>query len=99
MIQFDENGGKPAEASETDEFGDGSGGTINGELKFTFTVENDSDAAPAISTYNCNLYIDLNFDGVFSDKEKQDKYMTVQDQNGNVLSQVKYGENDYRYTV
>ena len=99
VIKFDENGGKPVEASETDEFGDGSGGTINGELKFTFTVENDSDAAPAISTYNCNLYIDLNFDGVFSDKEKQDKYMTVQDQNGNVLSQVKYGENDYRYEL
>ena len=99
VIKFDENGGKPAEASGTDEFGDGSSGTINGELKFTFTVENDSDAAPAISTYNCNLYIDLNFDGVFSDKEKQDKYMTVQDQNGNVLSQVKYGEDDYRYEL
>lgn len=99
VIKFDKNGGKPAEAAGVGEADDGSSGTIQGELKYTFTVENDSDAAPAISTYNCNLYIDLNFDGVFSEKEKQDKYMTVQDESGNVLTQVKYGDNDYRYEL
>lgn len=99
VIKFDENGGRPAEAAGVDDVSDESGGTIQDELRFTFTVENDSDAAPAISTYNCNLYIDLNFDGVFSEKEKQDKYMVVQDENGNVLTQVKYGEDDYRYEL
>ena len=89
MINFDENGGRPAEAAGVDDFSDESSGTIQDELRFTFTVENDSDAAPAISTYNCNLYIDLNFDGVFSEREKQDKYMVVQDESGNVLTQVK----------
>ena len=99
VIKFDENGGRPAEAAGVDDFSDESSGTIRDELGFTFTVENDSDAAPAISTYNCNLYIDLNFDGVFSEKEKQDKYMVVQDESGNVLTQVKYGEDDYRYEL
>lgn len=101
VIQFDADGGKPAEASGIGEFGDGTdgSGTIGDELKFTFTVENDSDAAPAVSTYNCDLYIDLNFDGVFSEKEKQDKYMTVQDRSGTVLTQVRYGDGDYRYEL
>ena len=39
---------------------------IDGELKYTFTVENDSDAAPATTTYDCKLYLDLNFDGNLS---------------------------------
>lgn len=101
VIQFDADDGKPAEASGVGEFSDGTeeSGTIKDELKFTFTVENDSDADPAVSTYNCNLYIDLNFDGVFSEKEKQDKYITVQDHAGTVLTQVKYGEGDYRYEL
>lgn len=70
------------------EIDDGSGkyGNIDGELKFTFTISNDSDASPATATYDCNLYLDLNFDGNFSNKEVQDKYVQITDEDGQVLT-------------
>ena len=76
----------------------------NGRLSSFFVnmskpVDNESDAAPASSTYDCKLYIDLNFDGVFSSKEVQNNYMTIADSSGNVLSQVSYGKNDQRYQL
>ena len=74
-------------------------GYINEELKYTFTVENDSEIAPANTTYDCKLYLDLNFDGNLSDKEVQDKYMTVQDVDGNVLTQISDGESSRHYEL
>ena len=88
LIEFDKNGGKPAEPPRKNETGvqDGTTGYIDGELKYTFTVKNDSDASPASTTYDCNLYMDLNFDGNLSTSENQSKYIVVQDESGNVLS-------------
>ena len=106
VIDFDEEGGKPAEPprlNETDENGNtitnSDGDYIKGELKYTFTVKNDSEAAPASTTYDCNLYLDLNFDGNLSEKENQDKYMVVQDENGNVLSQKEYSDGTSHYEL
>lgn len=99
VISFDENGGKPKEPVRAGESETSDTGYINGELKYVFTVENDSDAAPASTTYDCNLYLDLNFDGNLSEKESQDKYITIQDENGNVLSQKDYGDGDMRYEL
>ncbi len=99
VIDFTENG-RPPEPERANDPGDGENtGNINSELKYVFTVENDSDAAPASSTYDCELYIDLNFDGVFSSKETQDKYMTITDSSGKVLSPVSYGKDDQRYQL
>ena len=88
LIEFDKNGGKPAEPPRKNETGaqDGTTGYIDGELKYTFTVKNDSDASPASTTYDCDLYMDLNFDGNLSTSENQSKYIVVQDESGNVLS-------------
>lgn len=106
VIKFDENGGKPKEPQRLGTAGTfktpvdlSDTGYIDGELKYTFTVENDSDAAPATTTYDCKLYLDLNFDGNLSKKESQDKYMVVQDEDGNVLSQKDYGSGDMRYEL
>ena len=99
VISFDKNGGKPKEPVRAGESETSDTGYINGELKYVFTVENDSDVAPASTTYDCNLYLDLNFDGNLSEKESQDKYITIQDENGNVLSQKDYGDGDMRYEL
>lgn len=100
VINFTENG-KPLEPVRKGEVDDGSGnyGYIDGELKFTFTVSNDSDASPATATYDCNLYLDLNFDGNFSDKEVQNNYVQIADETGQVLSTVSYGQDDNRYEL
>lgn len=52
VIKFDENGGKPKEPQRLGTAGTfktpvdlSDTGYIDGELKYTFTVENDSDAA------------------------------------------------------
>ena len=101
VIHFAENGRppEPVRANDTVSGNESNTGNIDKELKYVFTVENDSDAAPASSTYDCKLYIDLNFDGVFSSKEVQNNYMTIADSSGNVLSQVSYGKNDQRYQL
>ena len=97
VIKFTD-GGKPAEPPRAGESGS-SGSYINGELKFTFTISNDSEVSPATATYDCNLYIDLNFDGNFSDKEVQDKYIQITDETGTVLSTIGYGTDDSRYEL
>lgn len=80
--------GKPAEPKCLNE--DVDDGTenyyIKDKLEYTFTVKNDSDASPATTSYDCNLYIDLNFDGNFSKKENQSNYIEIKDSEGNVLS-------------
>ena len=48
-----------------------------------------SDAAPAVTTYDCNLYLDLNFDGNLSEKEDQSAYIQIADSSGQVLSRIQ----------
>ena len=98
VIKFAKDG-EPKEPPRLDETNDGSYGYINGELKFKFSIDNDSDASPAITTYDCNLYIDLNFDGNLSSKEAQDKYIQIQDADGNVLSQSTDKNGKQRYEL
>ena len=99
QIRFAENG-RPPHPERLNKRGESGTGTIqNNELKYVFTIENDSDAAPAVSTYDCKLYFDLNFDGNLSENEVQDKYVTITDSSGKVLSQVSYGKDDQRYEL
>ncbi len=98
-IQFAENGKPPQPKRLNEEAQEGQGFIENNELKYVFTIENDSDAAPAVSTYNCKLYLDLNFDGNLSENESQDSYITITDSSGKALSQVSYGESDQRYEL
>lgn len=87
VIEFTENG-RPAEVPRIDEVtSSGNIGYLTGEnLRYEFTIKNDSDAYPVNSTYNCELFFDLNFDGNLSKLEEQGKYMQIQDEAGNVLS-------------
>jgi len=96
VIHFEEKPAEPPRANETN--ADRSLIT-NGELKYVFTIENDSDAAPAVTTYDCNLYFDLNFDGNLSEKESQDSYIEISDEDGNVLSQISDGNNKSHYEL
>lgn len=88
VIRFTE---KPKEPQRLNESAGENTGYIHGELKYTFTLENDSDAAPAATTYDCKLYLDLNFDGNLSEKESQEKYIVIQEQGGAVVSPVNDG--------
>ena len=54
-------------------------------LTYEFTIENDSEISTANATYNCELFIDLNFDGNLSSQEEQSEYMQIQDDKGNVV--------------
>ena len=94
-IIFAENG-KPAEPERLNASG---GDYVDGELKYVFTIGNDSDASPALTTYDCKLYLDLNFDGNLSDKEEQEKYIVIQDENGKVVAQVDDGSGNYHYEL
>lgn len=88
VIEFTDNG-KPLEVPRVGEFESSSNGSgyLTGEnLRYEFVVKNDSEAYPANTTYNCELFFDLNFDGNLSRLEEQDKYMEIQDEDGNVLT-------------
>lgn len=69
----------------------------DGQLKYVFSIENDSDAAPAVTTYDCNLYLDLNFDGNLSEKEDQSAYIQIADPSGQVLSTEKDSDGKNHY--
>ncbi len=47
-------------------------------LNYQFSIQNDTDPTPATTTYNCQLYIDLNADGRYSDAEMLDDIMVKQ---------------------
>ena len=85
QINFTE---KPLDVPRAEESssGDGVGWIANNELKYVFSITNDSDLAPLTSTYDCKLYLDLNLDGNMSEQEAQDDYITIMDSNGNVLT-------------
>lgn len=90
VIEFTENG-KPLEVprvGEAENESKGIGYLRDENLRYEFVVKNDSEAYPANTTYNCELYFDLNFDGNLSSLEEQDKYMEIQDESGNVLTKV-----------
>lgn len=57
-------------------------------LEYEFVVRNDSDAFPVNTTYDCKLYLDLNFDGNLSDAEEQQKYIEIRDEYNQVLEPV-----------
>ena len=69
----------------------------DGQLKYVFSIENDSDAAPAVTTYDCNLYLDLNFDGNLSEKEDQSAYIQIADSSGQVLSRIQDSDGKSHY--
>lgn len=69
----------------------------DGQLKYVFSIENDSDAAPAVTTYDCNLYLDLNFDGNLSEKEDQSAYIQIADSSGQVLSRIQDNDGKNHY--
>ena len=69
----------------------------DGQLKYVFSIENDSDAAPAMTTYDCNLYLDLNFDGNLSEKEDQSAYIQIADSSGQVLSRIQDSDGKSHY--
>lgn len=54
-------------------------------LTYEFTIKNNSEISVANATYNCELFIDLNFDGNLSMNEEQSEYMQIQDEKGNVV--------------
>lgn len=87
VIDFDVNG-RPVEPERLNKsVSDGTENHyIEGKLEYTFTVKNDSDSSPATTSYDCNLYLDLNFDGNYSRNENQSKYIEIKDSDGNVLS-------------
>ena len=45
------------------------------------------------------MYLDLNFDGNLSEKESQDKYITIQDESGTVVSQVVEKDGNAHYEL
>ena len=61
-------------------------------MKYVFTIANNSEVVPASTSYDCRLYIDLNFDGNMSEEENQQKYIQIQDETGNVLSRNSKGQ-------
>lgn len=90
VINFTEKPKEPHRFNEN-EIGDYSdrGLIKDGQLKYVFSIKNDSDAAPAVTTYDCNLYLDLNFDGNLSDREEQSSYIQITDESGQVISSIK----------
>ena len=52
-------------------------------MTFQFQIIDEAQASPANAEYNCELYIDLNCDGNFSNKEKLEDIAVIQ--NGNVI--------------
>ena len=54
-------------------------------LSYTFTIKNESEISTATATYNCKLFLDLNFDGNLSSNEEQSEYIQIQDASGNVV--------------
>lgn len=97
VINFEEKPKEPQRANVTDD--SEKYGNISGELKFVFSIENDSDAIPAVTTYDCDLYLDLNFDGNMSSKEAQDKYIEIRDAVNNVLTQKKSEDGSMHYEL
>jgi len=92
VIDFQE---KPKEPPRSGESVGGDLDYIKGELKYQFTIHNDSDAEPAKTTYDCKLYLDLNFDGNLSEKEEQSKYIVIEDSKGNVMTQTTDGDRSF----
>lgn len=56
---------------------------IGENMTFQFKIIDEAQASPANAEYNCELYIDLNCDGNFSNTEKLEDIAVMQ--NGNVI--------------
>lgn len=101
VIDFSE-GSRPPEVPDSNggTSGDSATGYISdNNLKYVFKIKDNASIAPATTTYNCSLFLDLNFDGNFSSLEEQQKYVEITNKNGEVVPLSQYGENEYRYEL
>ncbi len=96
VITFNE---KPKEPQRAGEAADANTGYIDGELRYKFSIKNDADAAPATTTYDCKLYLDLNFDGNLSEKEEQSKYIVIADEDGKIVTQTADEDGNDHYEL
>ena len=85
VIQFQEKPPEPPRAGEIASEENGLSYLTGEGLEFEFQIANDTDALPASVTYDCELFLDLNFDGNLSDQEEQAKYMEILDESGQVV--------------
>lgn len=74
-------------------------GYIDKELKYVFSIENDSEISSVNTTYDCNVYIDLNFDGVFSTNENQRRFINIMDSYGNSVPEKTDEKGNTRYEL
>ncbi len=61
-------------------------------LQYAFTIRNDSDPFPLTTHYSCNLYIDMNGNGSFSEDEKVTDAGILKWDNGLLGSRVTNGQ-------
>ena len=59
---------EPAEYTKASQLG--SSLVQDNTLSYTFTISNPTDPTPLTTSYTCKLYIDMNADGRYSDKEE-----------------------------
>lgn len=58
-------------------------------LKFSFEIQNDAEISVANASYNCELFLDLDFDGNLANDENQYEYIQIQEaDSGRVLTSV-----------
>ena len=62
------------------------------QTPYKFTIKNSSEISTANASYDCKLFLDLNFDGNLSSKEEQTEYIQIQDAAGNVRGIHIFGE-------
>lgn len=70
---------------------------IDGELKFRFTIKNDSAVSMVNTQYYCKLYLDLNFDGNLSDAEEQSSYIEIRDSDNVVQTKTENSDGEKSY--
>ncbi|NLT14344.1 MAG: DUF5057 domain-containing protein [Clostridiales bacterium] len=54
-------------------------------VRYTFTIENETDVTPADTRYDCNLYFDMNADGRYKFPEEQLADIAITDSGGSVV--------------
>ncbi len=66
-------------------------------LTYNFSIQNDTDPTPMATTYDCQLYIDLNADGRYSDAEMLDDMVVTQ--NGVIIYPLKDTQGNEYYAL
>ncbi|MCI1965677.1 MAG: DUF5057 domain-containing protein [Oscillospiraceae bacterium] len=67
-------------------------------LEYGFTIQNQTDASPKDTTYDCRLSIDLNADGRYKSNE-QIQDIIIRDADGRLMTPVRTGSGVYRYEL